>query len=150
MKPVTVETTIQRPIEEVYDHLDVLANHEAFTDHFLTDWRPAGPDRGVGSEMRLKMKPGGQELHITVIDAVRPERTVERTVSGGGKRSSLGTYRLRPAGDGATHVTFEMAAEKMPAYERPIAPLLMGYVRKQNARAMERLKEQLERTGAPA
>jgi Polyketide cyclase / dehydrase and lipid transport len=150
MKPVTVTTTVQRPIEEVFDHLDVLANHEAFTDHFLTDWRVSGPERGVGAEVRVKLKPGGQQLHITALESVRPERTVERTVSGGGKRSSLGTYRLTPAGEGATHVEFELLPERMPVYERPLAPLLAGYMRKQNARAMERLKAQLEQAPAPA
>ena len=35
MKPVEVSTVIHRPIAEIYAHLDVLANHEAFTDHFV-------------------------------------------------------------------------------------------------------------------
>jgi hypothetical protein len=42
MKSVEVSTVIRRPIAEVYAHLDVLANHEAFTDHFLVDWRLEG------------------------------------------------------------------------------------------------------------
>jgi hypothetical protein len=55
----------------------------------------------------------------------------------------------KPAGGGATQVSFEMLAEAMPAYERPLAPLMARFVRRQNAKAMERLKEQLERATAP-
>ena len=46
MKPVTVRTRVSRPAAEVYDHLDVLANHEAFVDHLLAKApsdRPSGP-----------------------------------------------------------------------------------------------------------
>jgi uncharacterized membrane protein len=150
MKPIVVETTVNRPVEEVYDFLEPLANHEAFTDHFLTDWRVSGPERGVGSEVRVKVKPGGDELTITLVEAVRPERTVEQTVGAGGKRRSRGTYRLAPAGEGATRVRFEVVTEAMPAYERVVAPLLNAFVRRQNARAMERLKAQLEGAKTPA
>jgi len=37
VKPVTVSVAVSQPAEEVYDFLDVLANHEAFLDHFLVD-----------------------------------------------------------------------------------------------------------------
>jgi hypothetical protein len=41
MRPVRVSVDIPQPREEVYDFLDVLSNHEPFTDHMLRDWRYA-------------------------------------------------------------------------------------------------------------
>ncbi len=52
MKPITVTTTVPRPREEVFAFLDVLGNHEPFTNHMLVDWSLSGPreesERGRG------------------------------------------------------------------------------------------------------
>jgi hypothetical protein len=42
MKPVTVSVTVPNDREEVYAFLDVLANHEPFTDHMMVDWTYSG------------------------------------------------------------------------------------------------------------
>jgi hypothetical protein len=47
VKPVTVTTIVSKPVEEVYDHLDVLAIHEAFVAHLFTGWSFSGPSRIV-------------------------------------------------------------------------------------------------------
>src|SRR5690349_4189887 len=60
MKPVAVTTTVPQPVEEVFDFLDVLANHEPFTDHMLRDWHYEGPARGVGARARVKATLGGR------------------------------------------------------------------------------------------
>jgi len=59
VKPIRVGTTVERPVAEVYEYLDVLANHEAFTDHMLVDWTPSGPAAGVGATVRLRPKMPG-------------------------------------------------------------------------------------------
>jgi hypothetical protein len=59
MKPVTVSIEVPQAREDVYDFLDVLANHESFTDHMLRDWRCAGPARGVGAPQ----PPAGDPQH---------------------------------------------------------------------------------------
>ena len=41
--PVTVAIDVPHPREQVFDFLDVMANHEAFNDHLMTDWRLEGP-----------------------------------------------------------------------------------------------------------
>jgi hypothetical protein len=46
MKPVRVSIDVPQAREDVYDFLDILANHELFTDHMLRDWRCEGPARG--------------------------------------------------------------------------------------------------------
>ena len=38
MEPVTVSISISRPREEVFAYLVDIANHQEFTDHYLTDW----------------------------------------------------------------------------------------------------------------
>ena len=37
MKPVSVSVRIDRPREDVFSFLDVLANHAQFTDHMLVE-----------------------------------------------------------------------------------------------------------------
>jgi hypothetical protein len=95
MKPVQVSTDVPQAREAVWDFLDVLANHEQFTDHMLRDWRVTGPARGVGARARLTAVAGGlsQALEMEVIEAEPPRRNVERNVSTSG-RVMTGTYTL--------------------------------------------------------
>jgi hypothetical protein len=37
VKPIIVTTHLDKPREEVFAFLDVMANHERFTDHMLVD-----------------------------------------------------------------------------------------------------------------
>jgi uncharacterized protein YndB with AHSA1/START domain len=154
MQPVTVSITVERPREEVYAFLDVLGNHEPFTNHFLVDWTLSGPASGVGAKARMRGKaPGGASewLDMEVVEAVAPERIVEKAVSGGGKRRTRGTYRLEALDAGRTKIEFELAYELAPTGDRLLAPVVRPWLRKANARAMERLAEQLShRAAAPA
>ena len=145
MKPVEVSTVIRRPIAEVYAHLDVLANHEAFTDHMLIDWSASGPDRGVGAKVRVYSKAGGRKVpvDIEVIEADAPVRNVERNVSAGGKRVGRGTYELTALATGGTRVSFTYSWDRAPLTDRALAPLVRAILRRGNQRAMERLAEQL-------
>ena len=43
--PVTVSIEVPQPQREVFDFLDVMANHEPFTDHLMRDWELSGPER---------------------------------------------------------------------------------------------------------
>ena len=150
MKSVEVSTVIRRPIAEVYAHLDVLANHEAFTDHFLVDWRLEGPASGVGASVTMRVRAPGrsEEVELTVIEAEPPVRTVEETVGAGGRRRTRGTYTLEAIDADRTEVRFEIEPLEVPRSERPLWPLSRAWLRRQNARSLERLREQLE--GQPA
>jgi hypothetical protein len=97
MKPVTVSVTIDRPRDEIYAVLDDLMNHEAFTDHFLTDFQ----------------------------------------------RTETGIYELKQQ-NGSTVVSFTNEVEPAGVGDRLMAPVIRAYLRKQNGRAMARLKEQME------
>jgi hypothetical protein len=146
MKPVEVSTVIRRPIAEVYAHLDVLANHEAFTDHFLVDWHLDGPASGVGASVTMRVRAPGrsEEVELTVIDAEPPVRTVEETVGAGGRRRTRGTYTLDELDADRTEVRFEIEPLAVPRSERPLWPLSRAWLRRQNTRSLERLREQLE------
>ena len=135
MKPIVSTTTVNRPRDEVFAFLDVLGNHEQFTDHFLVDWSLSGPADWADME---------------VVEVVAPERIVERAVGVGGKRRSRGTYFLEPDGDGATRVRFELVIEELPASARLLAPLAGAWLRRANDKAMRRLTALLEGAASPA
>jgi carbon monoxide dehydrogenase subunit G len=145
MKPVRVTIDVPTPRQEVYDFLDVMANHEPFTDHMLRDWRYSGPDRGVGSKARVTVKAGGRtdQIEIEVVSADPPAKIVERNVGAGGRRIGYGTYTLAELPDGGTRVQFEYSWEQAPLSERLTAPMIRAILRRGNERAMKRLAERL-------
>jgi hypothetical protein len=143
--PVTVTITVPQSRTDVFDFLDVLANHEPFTDHMLVDWSCSGPERGVGARASVASKVGGRRdpVEIEVVETDPPARIVERNFSAGGKRVATGTYELRDAPGGGTHVSFTYAWEQAPLADRLLAPLVRAILRRGNDRAMQRLAEQL-------
>jgi uncharacterized protein YndB with AHSA1/START domain len=148
MSSVTVSTTIQQPRDRVFDFLDDLARHEAFTDHFLVDWTLTRErSTGVGAGARMRAKGAGRHpwITITVVESVRPERTVEEGRGGkGGRRRTRGIYELADSAPGTTKVSFTNEFEPAGTIERLQAPLARSYLRRQNARALGRLKAILE------
>ena len=140
-QPVTVTIDVPQPRAAVYDYLDVMANHEAFTDHMLVNWRVSGPATGIGSKAQVTTKFGGMTDEATIeVFEVEPGRMIrERTIAAKGKRISHGTYTLSDLPNGGTHIEFEFAFQQVPALERPLVPLMRKMVRRGNERAMERL-----------
>jgi uncharacterized protein YndB with AHSA1/START domain len=143
--PVRVTTNVPHPREQVFDFLDVMRNHEPFTNHILQDWNYAGPDRGVGSKATVTVKAAGrsESVDIEVIAAERPSKIVEQNVGAGGRRVATGTYTLEELPDGGTRIAFEYAWQRAPLSERAAAPLVRTILRRGNDRAMRRLAEQL-------
>ncbi len=148
MKPVHVSIDLPQSREDVYDFLDVMANHEPFTNHILKDWEYSGPDRGIGAKARVHVTAAGRTdtVDIEVIDAERPARIVERNIGAGGKRVATGTYTLSDLAGGGTHVVFEYAWKQIPLSERVMSPVIRGMLRRANERAMERLATQIGST----
>src|SRR4051794_22801564 len=151
MKPfsVSVSVTVERPLPEVHELLDDLAAHQRWTDHFLVDWELVGDPHGVGAKARFRAKGAGPNANgeIEVVEST-PERIVEQ--GRGGKdlsRRTRGVYELAPAAGGGTHVTFTNEVIPSSRVEALGAPLAKAYLRRNNARAMQRLRELLE---APA
>jgi hypothetical protein len=143
--PITVSIDVPQSRDEVFAFLDVMANHEPFTDHMLVDWSYDGPASGVGAKARVHSTAGGRKepVDIEVVSAQAPAKIVERNVSAKGRRVGLGTYDLAELPDGATRVSFTYAWERAPLADRLLAPLVRSLLRRGNARAMQRLAAQL-------
>jgi carbon monoxide dehydrogenase subunit G len=143
--PITVSIDVPQPRDEVFSFLDVMANHEPFTNHMLVDWSYDGPPTGVGAKAHVHSKAGGRKepVDIEVVSARVPEQIVERNVSAKGRRVGRGTYDLAELPGGATRVTFTYAWERAPLADRLLSPVVRSILRRGNARAMERLAAQL-------
>src|SRR5882757_6786044 len=120
MDPVAVSVTVAKPREEVFDHLDVLANHAPFLDHMYKKWTFSGPPRGVGAKGQATVSaPGSSEVaEFEVVESERPLRIVEEGVSAKGKRRTRGTYSFEQLPDGGTKIDFELAWTAVPRSER--------------------------------
>jgi hypothetical protein len=145
IKPVTVSVEVPSDREEAYAFLDVLANHEPFTDHMMVDWELSGPRAGVGATATAKVRaPGSNEIiEIKVVEADRPRRIVEESLSAGGRRRTRGTYTLEELPEGGTRISFELAWLEAPRNERMVPPLIRAFMRRANGRAMRRLAKLL-------
>jgi carbon monoxide dehydrogenase subunit G len=148
MKPINVSVDVEQPRERVFAFLDVLRNHERFNDHMLTDWRYAGPERGVGSSARVRTKVAGKidSLVIETVASAPPAEIVEHNVGAGGRRRASGTYTLEPLPGGRTRIRFVYAWNEAPLSERLLSPLVRAVMRRPLQRSMDRLAEELGAT----
>jgi hypothetical protein len=145
MRPLLSTVIVDRPRDEVFAFLDVLANHETFTDHYLVEWEVSGPRTGVGARARMRAAlPGPADwIDLRVIEADPPRLIAEESVGARGRRRTRGTYTLEPAPGGGTLVRFELVQLAAPPVERLLAPLLRGWLRRANDRALRRLADRL-------
>lgn len=145
-EPVTVTVEVARPSQEVFDVVDVAANHEKWMDHLFKDWHFEGPKRGVGAITKAQVNaPSAREkVTIEVIESVSPERIVEEGESAHGKRKTRGTYRFVGLDGGRTRIEFELEWLKTPRSERLVPFLSRAFMRRANGKGMKRLAELLE------
>ncbi len=146
MKPVIVSTQVGKSSQEVFEYLDLLANHAPFLDHFLVDWKFSGPDRGVGAKAEARASaPMSQDwTEFEVIEVEPGKKIVEDGVGLKGKRHTRGTYRLEPLPDGGTRIEFELEWLAASKAERLLPPMMHAFVKRSNAKSMRRLKKILE------
>jgi hypothetical protein len=145
MKPVSVTTNVPQARAEVYEFLDVMANHEPFTNHLLHDWEYSGPERGIGAKARVHTTVANRTdvIDIEVIAAEAPATIVEQNIGAQGRRVATGTYKLQELLGGGTRIEFEYRWQHAPLSERLAAPLVRSVVRRANEQALRRLAEQL-------
>ena len=148
MKPVTVSIEVPQPVEDVFNYLVVLANHEAFLDHFLVDWKFSGPQRGVGAKAEARTSaPMSQDwTEFEIVEVEEPVRIVEEGVGLKGKRRTRGTYRLLSLPDGGTEISFELEWIESARAESLIPAMTRAFIRRPNAKAMRRLARELAKS----
>jgi polyketide cyclase/dehydrase/lipid transport protein len=146
MKPVTVSVVVDRPQRVVFEYLATLRNRPRFTDHFLLEWSFSGPPRGVGAKARTRIHASVAKdwVDLEIVETTTPDRIVEHAEGARGKRLTVGVYALAPVGGGATRVEYETHDEQAPRTERVMHPLQRPWVKRVNAKALQRLKENLE------
>jgi uncharacterized protein YndB with AHSA1/START domain len=148
--PVSVSIVVGRPREEVFDYLRDIANHPEFTDHFLGDWhltRENSVGRGAGARFRVKAPlQRFSWMGVSFIEVEPPHRIVEAGRGGKFNRvRAMSVYTLEPHAGGTTHV--ELTTETEPATISDKLGEALGarrWVRRQNRRALKRLRTILE------
>jgi hypothetical protein len=145
VKPVTVSIEVPQPVEEVVDYQAVLANHEAFLDHFLVDWKFSGPSRGVGAKAEARASaPMSQDwTDFEIVEIEEPSRIVEEGVGLKGKRRTRGTWRLRGLPGGGTEISFELEWLEAARAENLIPAMTRAFIRRPNGKALRRLAGEL-------
>jgi uncharacterized protein YndB with AHSA1/START domain len=151
--PVTVSTVISAPRETVFDYLQDIANHAAFTDHYLTDWHLTRVDSvGLGAGARFRVNVPGNRYSwadATFAEVQRPHRIVEHGRTGKANRiRTVGVYELDPVAGGATRVTFTLQTAPATLADRLVEGLgARAFMRRKGRKAMHRLRAILEETG---
>jgi len=145
-KAVTVSIDVRHDREQVFDFLDLMANHEPFNDHLMRNWQYSGLPSGVGSKARVATRAFGvrDNVMIEVTESERPCRIVERNYAEKAGRLGQGTYLLDALANGGTRLTFEYRWIVAPLIDRLTAPMARGFIRRNNTIAMRRLAEQLD------
>ena len=150
MDPFTVESTISRPREEVFEYLADIANHAEFTDHYLTEWRLTREDSyGTGAGARFRMKAPLSRFgwaDITFAEVQPPFRIVARGRGGKYNRiRMLGTYTLSPGAGGTTRIEYTIeTVPVLPSDHLMEALGGAGWLRRNTRKAMRRLRSILE------
>jgi hypothetical protein len=142
--PVTVDTVISAPREAVFDFVGDLANHVAFTDHFMSDFRLARTKSdGLGAAARFRLENPGPKQWAEVQFAVveRPRRIVEEGHSGRFLRNTFWTvWDFSPDGK-ATRVTLTFWTEPATRWDSFKEALgASRWVKRQNRVALARLR----------
>jgi uncharacterized protein YndB with AHSA1/START domain len=146
-EPVTVNVEVARPRQEVFDHVDVLANREGWMDHLYKNWTFEGPRRGVGGIAKAQVDaPSARErVTLEVVEASAPERIVEEVESAHGKRKTRSTYRFVEVGDRQTRIEFQFEWLKTPRSERIASPVSRAFMGRAQGKSLKKLAAQLEK-----
>jgi hypothetical protein len=147
MQPVTVSVEVARPRQEVFDYVDLLANHEDWLQRIYKDWRFEGPRRGVGAiaKARFDAPASREQVSFKVVESEAPEKIVEACESAHEKRRTRGTYRFVELDARRTRIEYEIEWVETPKSER-IAPFISrAFMARTNGKAIKRLADLLEK-----
>jgi uncharacterized protein YndB with AHSA1/START domain len=153
--PLNVSIVVARPIEEVFSYLIDIANHPEFTDHYLDDWHLTRTDtigRGAGARFRVKAPlQRFSWMGVSIVEVDEPRRIVESGRGGKFNRVQMQVvYTLESSAAGRTEVGLSTTTQPVTTSDRMLERLGGRiWLRRQNSRALERLRSILETGGKP-
>jgi uncharacterized protein YndB with AHSA1/START domain len=147
---VESETTVDCPAAEVFDYIAHAEYLPEYVSDFDTVQQVSAGEPGVGTQYSYTMKRGNSE---GTFEWTRFEPASHlawhgpRVKAGPGSMEPAGWWDLSPAGT-STRVKLVMAPEPGGLFKL-LSPFLAAGMRKGNAQALERLKQNLESRPAP-
>ena len=104
MRPVTVQTVISAPREEIFELVADLSRRVAWCDHYMKDYRLARANPvGLGAAARFRAR--GEWAEVQIAEHDPPRRLVEEGRVGRVGRSRFhAVWELAPEGRDATRV----------------------------------------------
>lgn len=156
MRPVTAQTVISAPREEIFDYVADLSNRVAWTDHYMKDFRLARANpRGVGAAARFLFEPPFLPftyVEIAIAEAERPRLIVEE-----GRWGRIGRSRLhaeyRFTSESRSHTRVEFIAWTEPGHRWDALKESLGvrrWLRRQAKTSLGRLRMIFEEPPAGA
>lgn len=150
MDPITVQTTIDLPREQVFEYLSDIANHAEFSDHYLVDWHLTREDSyGTGAGARFRVKAPLARFSwadMTLASLEPPYKIVGRGRYGKFNRIKvISTYEVMPESDETSRVRYTFETDASIPSDR-LLEILGGrtWTRRNAEKAMRRLRAILE------
>jgi carbon monoxide dehydrogenase subunit G len=151
MRPVTVQTSIAAPRDQVFDFVSDMANRVAFMDHYLKDFRLARANStGTGAAARYRIK--GKWAGTSIVECDRPQKIVEEGSAGRfGRTKLLVVWTFQEDGGERTRVELEARTEPGARVEALGEALgARGWLQRQSKKALERLRRIFEEPAGEA
>ena len=149
MTAFTLETTVARPRELVYDYLADVAHHPEFLDHFLKEWHMTREETfGLGAGGRFRAEVPFQRFpwgDWAIVQLEPPHRIVLQGRSGKYNRvRTLTVFELRDGSSGGT--TLAVTVDSQPHFpsDKLIDALGRRVTRRRWRAALRRLSRILE------
>jgi len=155
VNPLKVSIVVARPIEEVFTYLLDIANHPEFTDHYLEDWHLTRTNTvGPGAGARFRVKAPLQRfswMGLSIVEVEEPRRIVESGSGGKFNRVQMqAVYTLESSDAGRTEVALSTTTQPVTMSDRMLERCGgRRWLRRQNAKALERLRSILESGDRP-
>jgi uncharacterized protein YndB with AHSA1/START domain len=144
MRPVTVSKHIAAPREQVFDFVLDLAARPAYSDHYLDDYRLARANpvgEGAAARFLLKAPFAKEYAELSVSQVDRPRRIVEELRVGRlGRNRSAAVYEFMTEAGGLTRVELSLLSEPANPIESVKQYLARGWIRRNAAKSLERLR----------
>jgi uncharacterized protein YndB with AHSA1/START domain len=149
MQAFTLETTVARPRELVFDYLADVSHHPEFLDHFLHDWHMTREETfGIGAGGRFRAQVPFQRFpwgDWTIVQLEAPHRIVLQGRAGKFNRIlTLTVFELRDAANGGTGVRVTVDSRPRFPSDRLLDGLGRRAVRRRWRAALSRLRRILE------